>query len=213
MSKPSKPPQKRTTNPPNSTKSQPKKAKAAPAPRAAKAKPRKLAPPKGGEQPLSDLQRKFCEYLAQGHSQAEALRLAGSKSKNLEVDASKMLRVPKVAEYLQGLPKVIEREAERRERIATAAERQEILTSILRGEDRATFVTGFDTSKDTPTHADKLRAADMLAKMNGEYTLNINMKVTQYAKDWLEDLFTILEEFVSPETVDVIASRIRSFNP
>lgn len=210
MPKPSKPPQKRAAKTPNSTKSQPKSAKAE---RPRPTKPRKLAPPKGGEQPLSDLQKRFCEYLAQGHSQAEALRLAGSKARNLEVAASKMVRVPKVIEYLQGLPKVIEREAERRERIATAAERQEILTSILRGEDRATFVTGFDTSKDTPTHADKLRAADMLAKMNGEYTLNINMKVTQYAKDWLEDLFTILEEFVSPETVDVIASRIRSFNP
>nr|WP_278911614.1 hypothetical protein [Deinococcus wulumuqiensis] len=119
----------------------------------------------------------------------------------------------KVDEYLKSLPKHQQKEEERRSRIADAAERQEVLTRILRGEDSATFVVGLDTTKDTPTHADKLRAADMLAKMNGEYTLNINMKVTQYAKDWLEDLFTILEEYVSPETVDVIASRIRSFNP
>lgn len=181
--------------------------------REAPKKPRKLAPPKGGERPITEMQKRFCEFLAQGHSQTEAMRLAGSKAKNPEVTAYKWQRLAKVDEYLKSLPKHQQKEEERRSRIADAAERQEVLTRILRGEDSATFVVGLDTTKDTPTHADKLRAADMLAKMNGEYTLNINMKVTQYAKDWLEDLFTILEEYVSPETVDVIASRIRSFNP
>ncbi|CAM4160297.1 terminase small subunit [Deinococcus marmoris] len=176
-------------------------------------KARKLAAPKGGERPVTEMQKRFCEHLAQGHSQTEALRLAGSKAKAPEVTASRWLRLAKVTAYLQSLPQHQQQETERQDRIATAQERQQILTTILRGQDQANFVTGIGLIAGKPTHTDKLRAADMLAKMNGEYTLNINMKVTQYAKDWLEDLFTILEEFVSPETVDAIAARIRTFNP
>lgn len=191
----------------------PKATKPKPAPKAGGKPPRKLAPPKGGEHPITNMQKKFCEYLAQGQNHTEAMKNAGSKAKNPEVIAHRWLRLAKVLTYLQSLPAHQQEESERRSRIADAAERQEILTSIIRGEDRATFVVGFDTTRDTPTHADKLRAADMLAKMNGEYTLNINMKVTQYAQEWLEDLFTLLEEYLPSEKVDELAARLKRFNP
>lgn len=192
---------------------QPKQARGQTPGRTAKPAPKAPAKPQKGKHDLTDMQRQFCEHIAAGHPQKEALRLAGSKSKNLDVDASKMLRLPKVAEYLRSLPQQVRAQEAQRARIADAQERQEILTSILRGEDRATFVLGFSTGEDTPTHADKLRAADMLAKMNGEYTLNINLKVTEYAKGWLEDLFTLLDEYLAPDQVDEIAGRIRRFNP
>lgn len=179
-------------------------------------KPRQVTPaqaPAGGERPITDMQKKFCEYLAAGKNQTEAIVLAGSKAKKPEVLASKWVRLAKVQAYLRSLPQQQRAESERQTRIADAQERQEILTRILRGEDRATFVLGFSTGVDTPTHADKLRAADMLAKMNGEYTLNINLKVTEYAKGWLEDLFTLLDEYLAPDQVDEIAGRIRRFNP
>lgn len=135
---------------------------------------------------------------------------AGYSAKTASSAGSRLLRNNKVMARLADLAML-----HRAQSIATAEERQQILTKILRDEvqDVATGGKELEWIHTPIPVAERIRAADMLAKMNGEYTLNINLKVTEYARSWLEDLFTVLDEYLLPEQVDEIAARLRRFNP
>ena len=126
-----------------------------------------------GKRGLTEMQKRFCEFLAQGYDQAEALRRAGSKDKNPEVAASKLLRVPKVQEYLRSIPAQQQHQQEQAEdrsaRIATAIERQEFWTAVMRGEGEATFVTKEGLLTGPPDWGSRIKAADSLAKAQGDF--------------------------------------------
>jgi len=148
-------------------------------------------------------------YHADPNAQKAAIK-AGYSEKTAGSAGSRLLKNGKVISRLAELALL-----HRQKSIATAEERQQLLTQVLRDEvqDVATGGKELEWIHTPVPVAERIRAADMLAKMNGEYTLNINLKVTEYAKNWLEDLFTILDDYLPAEKVDEIAGRLRRFNP
>ena len=100
--------------------------------------------------------------------------------------------------------------------VATAQERREYLTKVLRDQvkDIATGGKELDFIRTPVPVAERTRAAVELSKMDGDYApIKLDIKVAAYARSWLEDLFTVLEAFLPPENVDEIAARVRRFDP
>lgn len=126
-----------------------------------------------GKRGLTEMQKRFCEYLAQGYDQAEALRRAGSKAKDPDAIASRWSRLVKVQEYLRSIPAQQQHQQEqagdRSARIATAIERQEFWTAVMRGEGEATFVTKEGLLTGPPDWGSRIKAADSLAKAQGDF--------------------------------------------
>jgi len=154
---------------------------------------------------------KFCvAYFAQPNGKVAAIQ-AGYAEKSAEAAASRLLRIDKVVQRLQELARV-----HASSQIATAQERREYLTKVLRDQlkDIATGGKELDFIRTPIPVAERTRAAVELAKMDGDYApIKLDIKVTEYARGWLEDLFTTLEEYLPSETVDEIAARMRRFDP
>jgi phage terminase small subunit len=97
---------------------------------------------------LTPKQLAFCEhYLACGNA-AEAVRLAGYKTKNPDVIGSQLLSKAWLADYIAAHSL-----REQKLRILTAEERQHILSGIAA----------------SGTNADRIKAIETLNKMTGEY--------------------------------------------
>lgn len=101
---------------------------------------------------LNDRQRRFAELVFKGNPHREAYISAGYAEKGADESASRLLRNAKVRGYLESL-----REDARNEVVYTALERMRLLTDIAKG--------GEDGSM-----SDRLRAIDLLNKMDGAYS-------------------------------------------
>lgn len=112
---------------------------------------------------LTPKQEEFVKNIIEGMSQADAYRSAYS-CKNMSDnaiyrEASLLVENPKVAQRLREL-----REQLVKPSIMTAQERLEWLTQLIKSKDEST--------------ADKLRAADIMNKMQGEYVQKVEAEVT-----------------------------------
>lgn len=116
-------------------------------------------------------QKKFAEYYVQCGNGAQAARLAGYKSSYAEHRTDEMLRNVEIAEYIREL-----NEKARDERIMTAKDRQVLLSDIARDNENSP--------------ADRIRAADTLNKMTGEYTVKVDttVKASQKFSDIISQL-------------------------
>ncbi len=126
---------------------------------------------------MTDKQRKFCdEYLIDCNA-TRAYRKAYpnvKKDSSAAVCATKLLRIAKVQEYIN---KQLEKISS--EKIATAEEVMEYLTTVLRGESQSEIVvvegvgdgcSVARTMQKKPDEKEKLKAAELLGKRYGLFT-------------------------------------------
>lgn len=95
-------------------------------------------------------QRKFAEYYAECGNATQSAIKAGYSEKYAHTNASKLLNVDEVKEYIRELT-----EKGQRERIMSALERQALLSDIIRDKGE--------------TIGARLRAVEILNKMTGAY--------------------------------------------
>lgn len=128
---------------------------------------------------LNARQKSFCEYYVACGNATEAAIKAGYKEKYAGVNADKLLKNTNIQKYMKEL-----QEKTRVSRIMTAIERREFLTSMIKD----------GTVKDT----DKLRAVDILNKMDGEYTqkveVNGNINSNPFSNLTTEELKEIIKD-------------------
>lgn len=117
---------------------------------------------KGCESMLTANQENFVKNIIQGMSQADAYRSAypnqKMSDKTIWETASKLMANPKVVARLKEL-----REQLSKPSIMSAQERLEWLTQLIQSKEEST--------------ADKLRAADIMNKMQGEYVQKVQAEV------------------------------------
>jgi len=112
-------------------------------------------------QKLTPKQRKFCEiYAANGGNATAAARESGYK--NPAVQGCQNLTKVNVSEYI----KTLTQDAQTN-RIATAEERQQFWSSIMRGE-----VLDRD---EPPSLSDRVKASEILGKSQGDFLVNVNI--------------------------------------
>lgn len=104
---------------------------------------------------ISQAQKNFVDYFIESGNQTEAYKKAYPKCKNdnsAAASASKLLRNSKVKQYLD-----VRMAAVDSDKIATAEDVLEYLTSVMRGEEKDQF--GLDASL-----SDRTKAAELLGK-------------------------------------------------
>lgn len=118
---------------------------------------------------LTAKQRAFAEHYAASANATEAARLAGYKgSENqLGVQGSENLRNPKIVDYLEGLtqPASVGR-------IATAQERQEFWTAVMRGTMTVVVKGKNGQTEEYEQSADmavRLKASELLGKSQADF--------------------------------------------
>ena len=116
--------------------------------------------------PLTERQRKFCElYAATGNASKAAIG-AGYSPASAPTNADKLLKNTNVQAYLQQLTQQVQSD-----RIATAQERQEFWTSVMRGTLTVKVKGpdgkegGYEQSVDVQH---RLKASELLSKAQGE---------------------------------------------
>ena len=108
---------------------------------------------------LNEQQEKFCLEFRRHHgNKREAAIAAGYSKKSASALASQLLKLPKVQKRIQELAKDAERKT-----IISIVERQQVLTEIAR-----------DPTKDD---RDRIRAIDILNKMDGNYLIKLDVNV------------------------------------
>ena len=112
---------------------------------------------------LTAKQELFVQNIIQGMSQADAYRSAYPKQKMSDKT------VWETASKLMANPKVITRLTELRKELATPA--------IMSAQKRLEWLTGVIQSNDEST-GDKLKAVDIMNKMQGEYVQKVQANVT-----------------------------------
>ena len=105
---------------------------------------------------LNARQKAFCEYYVASGNATDAAIKAGYKEKYAGVNADKLLKNTNIQKYIEEL-----QEKAKGNRIMTAIERREFLTKMILKEE----------TKDT----DRLKAVDILNKMDGEYTQKVEV--------------------------------------
>ncbi len=112
---------------------------------------------------LTPKQEKFVQNIIEGMNQADAYRSAYScknmSDNSIYVNASKLVNDTKVALRIKEL-----REQLIKPSIMSAQERLEWLTQLIQSKEEST--------------TDKLRAADIMNKMQGEYVQKVEAEVT-----------------------------------
>lgn len=111
---------------------------------------------------LTAKQELFVQNIIQGMSQADAYRSAYPKQKMSDKT------VWETASKLMANPKVITRLTELRNELATPA--------IMSAQKRLEWLTGVIQSQDEST-GDKLKAVDIMNKMQGEYVQKVEAEV------------------------------------
>ena len=120
---------------------------------------------------LNARQKAFCEfYVASGNATDAAIK-AGYKEKNARFIGSENLTKANIKKYIEEL-----QEKAKGNRIMTAIERREFLTSMIKD----------GVVKDT----DRLKALDILNKMDGEYTQKLEVKGELKTEDPFKGLTT-----------------------
>ena len=105
---------------------------------------------------LNARQKAFCEFYVVSGNATEAATKAGYKEKNARFIGSENLTKANIKKYIEEL-----QEKAKGNRIMTAIERKEFLTKMILKEE----------TKDT----DRLKALDILNKMDGEYTQKVEV--------------------------------------
>ena len=131
---------------------------------------------------LTAKQEKFVQNIITGMTQADAYRNSYNAKKMTDKqiweEASKLMAKPKVAQRVQELRAEMANES-----IMTAKERLEFLTRVIKGEenDKDYAVADLNT---------KLKAVDIMNKMQGEYVQKVVADVTTYE----DNLKKVVEE-------------------
>lgn len=130
---------------------------------------------------LTAKQQRFCdEYLIDLNASQAAIR-AGYSSKYANTNASKLLKITTIKDFLA--QRMAEKEAGL---IADQDEVLKYLTSVMRGQSKASVVvvesTGDFTSaaremEKAPDEKERLRAAELLGKRYGLYTDKVQQEV------------------------------------
>ena len=128
---------------------------------------------------LNARQKAFCEYYVASGNATDAAIKAGYSEKYAGVNADKLLKNTNIQKYIEEL-----QEKAKGNRIMTAIERREFLTKLILKEE----------TKDT----DKLKAVDILNKMDGEYTqkveVNGNINSNPFSNLTTEELKKIIKD-------------------
>ena len=128
---------------------------------------------------LNARQKAFCEYYVASGNATESAIKAGYKEKNARFIGSENLTKANIKEYILEL-----QEKAKSSRIMTAIERREFLTSMIKD----------GAVKDT----DRLKAVDILNKMDGEYTqkveVNGNINSNPFSNLTTEELKKIIKD-------------------
>lgn len=114
-------------------------------------------------QKLTKKERIFADEYVKTTNGTQSAITAGYSEKTASVTASKMLRKPKVRQYIDAI--MSERS---KDTIATADEVLEYLTRVVRGEEKDAF--GLDVSV-----ADKTKAAELLGKRHMLFTDKVKL--------------------------------------
>lgn len=163
---------------------------------------------------LTDRQRLFCENLNRGMSNTEAAIKAGYSEKWARQQAGKLVDKtlhPHVVAYLDEL-----REASRSKSVADGQEIRETLSGILRDEveDVATGGKDLEYIKTPMPAAERIKAAQELARLDGLYApTRVDLKVTEYSRDWLKEVLKVMARYVEPDTLRKIAGELPRFDP
>ena len=130
---------------------------------------------------LTAKQQRFCdEYLIDLNASQAAIR-AGYSSKYANTNASKLLKITTIKDFLA--QRMAEKESQL---IADQDEVLKYLTSVMRGQSKASVVvvesTGDFTSaaremEKAPDEKERLKAAELLGKRYGLYTDKVNQVV------------------------------------
>lgn len=126
------------------------------------------------ERQLTIKQARFVDYYIQTGNASEAARRAGYSEKTACSIGEENLRKPEIRRALERRLKELESQ-----RIAETKEVLEHLTSVLRGELTEEMVT--PTGKKITAavrETDKLRAADMLLRVNGAYKEKLDVQMS-----------------------------------
>ena len=130
---------------------------------------------------MTEKQKRFCEeYLIDQNATQAAIR-AGYSKRTAGVIGAENLRKPYIREYIDSLLRQIHSQ-----KVATAAEVMEYLTSVQRGESQSAYITvevvGEGCSQTvitmkTPDEKDRLKAAELLGKCYGIFTDRVQASV------------------------------------
>lgn len=117
--------------------------------------------------PLNPKQRAFAEHYAKEPNATKAAKAAGYEGTqhSIEVTGSRLLKHAEVRKYLDELL-----DACAAPRIADAVERHEFLTNVMRGKVKGRTTFYGETVTTYPSAQDRIRAAELLSKINGELT-------------------------------------------
>ena len=128
---------------------------------------------------LNARQKSFCEYYVASGNATDAAIKAGYSEKYAGVNADKLLKNTNIQKYIEEL-----QEKAKGNRIMTAIERREFLTKMILKEE----------TKDT----DRLKAVDILNKMDGAYTqkveVNGNINSNPFSNLTTEELKKIIKD-------------------
>jgi phage terminase small subunit len=102
-------------------------------------------------------QKKFCEFYVGSGNASEAARLAGYSEKTARATGAENLTKPDVQEYINSLTKSMSDE-----RIATAVERQQFWTAIMRGQMPEIEII-------------QLKASEILARAQGDFIQKVEV--------------------------------------
>jgi phage terminase small subunit len=106
---------------------------------------------------LTFKQKQFCEFYVGSGNASEAARLAGYSAKSAYATGHENLKKHEVVEYIKSL-----NQAMSSTRIASAVERQEFWTAIMRGE--MPEIDGI-----------QLKASEVLAKAQGDFIQKVEV--------------------------------------
>lgn len=128
---------------------------------------------------LNARQKAFCEYYVASGNATEAAMKAGYSETYSKTRTNVLLHNVEICRYVKEL-----QEKAKSNRIMTAIERREVLTKMILKEE----------TKDT----DRLKAVDILNKMDGEYTqkveVNGNIKSNPFSNLATEELKKIIKD-------------------
>lgn len=122
---------------------------------------------------MTEKQRRFVDYYLQTANAAESARRAGYSKKTDYSIGERLLRNVEVRKAIEERLKQMESN-----RLAETREVLEHLTKTLRGEVTEVVVTNSGKKFTVPvSERDRLKAADMLLKVFGEYRDKVDVKV------------------------------------
>lgn len=134
-----------------------------------------------GEMMLTQKQEEFAKCIVEGMSQIDAYKKAynaeGMTDNSISREASLLMDNPKITQRIKELRDMLSKPS-----ILTAQQRLEYLSRIITGEEKELILTVLDggqaeTEKPVAINT-RLKAVDIMNKMQGDYTTNAKVTVT-----------------------------------